>query len=82
MPRTSKPFLGSGSSGLGTGGLPSSIVAGDFTGDGKVDLATFDTSQVGVFLGNGNGTFQARTSLVPYGPSPVRFWQNIIPGRK
>jgi hypothetical protein len=41
---------------------PIAIVAGDFNGDGKVDLAT--TSSIGFYgisllLGNGNGTFQA-----------------------
>ena len=43
-----------------------SMVAGDFTGDGKLDLAIADTGDgvtdfggVFILLGNGNGTFQA-----------------------
>jgi hypothetical protein len=40
---------------------PQAIVAGDFNEDGKLDLAvTTETSdQVFIFLGNGDGTFQA-----------------------
>ena len=38
---------------------PSAIVAADFNGDGKTDLATSSESVVAVLLGNGNGTFQA-----------------------
>jgi hypothetical protein len=30
----------------------------DFNGDGKLDLAFCDSSQIGVMLGNGDGTFQ------------------------
>lgn len=39
-------------------GSPYSIVTGDFNGDGKPDLATtFGNGDVGVLLGNGDGTF-------------------------
>jgi hypothetical protein len=39
------------------------IAVGDFNGDGKQDLvmATSPTSTVTVYLGGGNGTFQAGT---------------------
>ncbi len=36
------------------------MIAGDFTGDGKLDLivSSADDDEIAVFLGNGNGTFQ------------------------
>jgi hypothetical protein len=44
----------------GSGSIPTSVVAGDFNGDGKLDLAIADagTGDISVFLGNGDGTFQ------------------------
>jgi hypothetical protein len=47
--------------GYETGGIAISVTAGDFNGDGKVDLAVASQSNntVSVFLGIGNGTFQA-----------------------
>jgi hypothetical protein len=41
-----------------------SVTAGDVNGDGKVDLAAGMSGGVGVLLGNGDGTFGARTDLV------------------
>jgi hypothetical protein len=49
-------------------GIPISVVARDFNGDGKLDLAVASsdnklpaTSNVGILLGNGDGTFQPAT---------------------
>jgi hypothetical protein len=51
---------------------PTSAVAGDFNGDGKLDLmifgstdALFSSTAVFLLLGNGNGTFQAPTPALP-----------------
>ena len=37
----------------------SSLAAGDFNGDGKLDLATNGSSAISILFGNGDGTFQA-----------------------
>jgi VCBS repeat protein/ASPM-SPD-2-Hydin domain-containing protein/centrosomal CEP192-like protein len=53
----------------GTG--PSSVAAGDFSGDGKTDLAVANSSDntVSILLGNGDGTFQAHQDT-PVGAGP------------
>src|SRR5205085_747446 len=44
---------------------PRGLVAADFNGDGKTDLAVANagSSDVSILLGNGDGTFQAGTTL-------------------
>jgi flagellin-like hook-associated protein FlgL len=46
-----------------TGGMTSSIVAGDYNGDSKMDLASVSGTNLNVLLGNGDGTFQTRQQL-------------------
>jgi len=48
----------------GSLGLPEGLVAADFDGDGKLDLATsdFQNSDIWVLTGNGDGTFSAGTA--------------------
>jgi len=56
-----------------TGKQPQSIVAGDFNGDGKLDLATANATDntVTILLGNGDGTFsQAPGSPIAVGTTP------------
>lgn len=54
------------------GNYPVGIVAADFNGDGKIDLAVVnDTdSTVSILFGNGDGTFQSQT-LVSVGTEPT-----------
>lgn len=49
---------------VGPAGLMSQIAAGDFNGDGHLDLvvSNFDGHNVSVLLGNGDGTFRAAGS--------------------
>jgi hypothetical protein len=52
---------------------PQAVVTGDFNGDGRLDLvvANAGDNTVGVFLGNGDGTFQAaQTSSTGTGLGP------------
>jgi hypothetical protein len=62
------------SGGFVPGGLPAAIVAGDFAGNGIVDLAvtTVVGDSVAVFLGNGDGTFRPPTAYtVGYQPDGI-----------
>lgn len=59
----------------GANSLPSSLATGDLNQDGKVDIAVTNGSSnsVGVFLGNGNGTFQPQVEYqVGAAPSMVQ----------
>jgi hypothetical protein len=56
------------------GSFPDAIVAADFTGDGRTDLAVanVDSNTVSVLLGNGDGTFQPQiTYAVGFGPTAI-----------
>jgi hypothetical protein len=46
----------------GMSSWPQSITAADFNGDGYIDIAVgnYDARNIGVFLGHGDGTFQAQ----------------------
>src|SRR5207245_10549452 len=48
-----------------TGVAPYAIVAGDFNGDGKLDLAVadFTDNTISILLGNGDGTFTAGRTI-------------------
>ena len=50
------------------GSRPESVIAGDFNGDGKTDLATANESSndVSVLLGNGDGSFAAQRRFTVY----------------
>jgi hypothetical protein len=52
---------------LPVGLQPSSIVTGDFNGDGLIDIATGNAGNVSVLLGKGDGTFQAAKNVAALG---------------
>ena len=67
------PTTGSGMltpSGLATGSAPFDIVAGDFNGDGRLDVATGNegSSDISVLFGKGDGSFEEPPGSV-VGPS-------------
>ncbi len=56
---------------LPAGAQPTSIVAADFNGDGRTDLAVadFGLNEVSILMGNGDGTFDSLPPIsVPGGP--------------
>src|SRR5437867_3249942 len=68
-PLFAAPFLS-----FDTGDGPASVAIGDLNGDGKPDLAVANHSSltVSVLLGNGNGSFGAKTDFgTGYGNSVV-----------
>jgi hypothetical protein len=66
---------------LPSGYSPAGLAAADFNGDGHLDLAVADegNATVSVFLGNGDGTFQARSDYAT-GNSPVWVSANDLNG--
>ncbi len=58
-------------------GVQGDLFAGDFRGDGKLDLGVSDGPAFSVLLGNGDGTFQP---AIDYSAgSTVRWWPAISP---
>jgi len=60
---------------------PTDVVAADFNGDGKLDLATAscETQDLSIVLGNGDGTFGAVNSFA-IGPCDLSFLVGIVAG--
>jgi hypothetical protein len=58
---------------LPAGALPSSVVAGDFNGDGRLDwvVANAGDNSLDLYLGNGDGTAQLPVIIHLIGQSPV-----------
>ena len=58
---TAMPAFGTNYDGI------SGIAVADLNGDGNLDIATANGSTVGIFLGNGDGTFGAEQDFLEYG---------------
>ncbi len=73
-----------GPTGNAVGTAPGSVAAGDFTGDGRIDLAVVNRGDntVSVLLGNGDGTFAPQaTYAVGTGPSAIVVGDFNVNGR-
>ena len=55
------------STGAAVNGTASTVVAGDFDGDGHIDLAFADGTQLYLFLGTGAGRFQPARAMLAAG---------------
>lgn len=89
-PKTSLAFSRSK---ITTGATPSGVVAADFNGDGKTDLAVINADQsdptcypypgfgtISIFLGNGHGHFSPAASIClvdPTQPGPIGFSEGL-----
>ena len=49
---------------------PTSVVVGDFNGDGRIDLACSYSTSVSILFGNGDGTFQPEMDAITDIPAP------------
>ena len=63
------------------GSDPDAIVAGDFNGDGHLDLAVANAGDdtVSVLLGNGDGTFQPQVTYAVGTDPESRSWRVTSP---
>lgn len=67
--------------------LPQSVAAGDFNGDGKLDLAlglqqSHEPAYINILLGNGDGTFTTAPSPVATGDTPSSIAVGDFSGNK
>jgi FG-GAP-like repeat len=58
---------------LSAGASPEAVAAADLDGDGNVDLAVanFDSDDVSIFWGNGDGSFTAASATLPVGTALI-----------